>query len=162
MRGRGQGTVSSRLGLGEAGRREGPGLIKTGPRARKRRKEGGRGRGERDKETSGEHVHVGSPPFPKRLPAHRSSQGVAGGPAPRPGLCAAGWGGGSCEGDLGETRVWGGSLQGWAPWLTAAAIYISGPLWPSEEEELAVSATTVAAYFGVLHSGRVRSCLRRL
>ena len=66
--GQGQGTVSSRLGFGKAERREGSGLIKTGPRARKGRKEGGRGRGERDKETSGEHVHVGSPPFPKRLP----------------------------------------------------------------------------------------------
>ena len=58
--------------------------------------------------------------FQSACPSHRSSQGVAGGPAPRPGLCAAGSGWeGSCEGDLGETPVWGGSLHGWAPWLTA-------------------------------------------
>ena len=132
---RGRGRELQAWVWGTSGERR-SGLIRTGPRTGKGRKEGGRETGERDKETSGEHVHVGSPPFPKRLPITPLLAGSGRRASPPPlalhsglwGLGAVGVG--SCEGDLGETpAAGGGSLQGWAPWLTARChLYLWSPL----------------------------------
>lgn len=144
------------------------GFIRTGPRTGKGRKEGGRGTGERDKETSGEHVHVGSPPFPRRLPITPLLAGSGRRASPPPlALRSRLWG---LDGWAAVRGIWGrhrrrgvAASRGGRPGRPHAAIYISGPRWPpSEEEDSAVAATTVTAYFGVLHSGGVRSCLPRL
>lgn len=122
--------MSSRLGFGKPEGRGGRGS--SGP---------GRGLGraerkaaeERERETKRLLVSTstwGALHFQSACPSHRSSQGVAGGPAPpHPGSALRALGvGGSCEGDLGETPAWGGSLQGWAPWLTARChLYLWAP-----------------------------------
>lgn len=67
----------------------------------------------------------------------------------------ASWSG--CAGE-GRTFEWGGSLRGWAPWLAPCChLYLRAPHRILPPPPPAV----VTAYFGVLHSGRVRSCLQQ-
>lgn len=67
----------------------------------------------------------------------------------------ASWSG--CAGE-GRTFKWGGSLRGWAPWLAPCChLYLRAPHRILPPPPPAV----VTAYFGVLHSGRVRSCLQQ-
>lgn len=101
---------------------------------------------------SGNHFHVGSSPFPKRLPVTSRLSGS--GRQARPRAPGSGPCGVAVTGSGGHTRV------GWQPLrvgtLAGSVLpFISlGPMW-----NRAMTAV-VTAYFGVSHSGRARSCLQ--